>query len=255
MTPADIISGKAPLPTALSSAEIRARIGADILRRSVFSARATERGFLDLLRDTLLRLASGALSDRDAELELRGWLDEAGYAPPDGQAGGLADRTSHGRMRLVLNTSSETAAGAAMAQAQDTLTLDAYPAWRLIRLGYTRDPRDWEARWREAGRSVGWRGAARETFVARKDSPIWQALGDGTGGYSDTFGNPYPPFAFSSRMTWEPVARSEAESLGVSGSPAPSGATLSPGERELVEAARRHGPAFAADAAAELEGL
>jgi len=255
MTPSDIISGKTPLPTALNSAEIRARIGADILRRSVFSARTAERGYLDLLQSTLSKVSEGSLSDSEAEEALRGWLDESGYVPEEGKAGGIEDLSSHARIRLVLNTNAESAAGAAMAQNQNTLTLDAYPAWELIRIGWTKNPRDWDARWRLAGESVGWEGAARESFVARKDSPIWQALGDGEGGYTDGLGNPFPPFAFNSRMTWIDVPRADAEALGIEGSPAPSDATLSPGESELVDAVSSHGPDFAASLAAELEAL
>lgn len=254
MTPADIISGKTPMPTALDSAEIRAQIGADIRRRSVFSARMAERGCLDRLQAVLTDVAGG-MSDSDAEEALRGWLEEAGYVPPEGKAGGIEDHSSHARIKLILDTNEEMAAGAAMASNQDTLTLDAFPAWELVRIGWTKTPRDWRARWRLAGEATGWEGAARERFAARKDSPIWQALGDGAGGYTDTLGNPFPPFAFQSRMAWIPLSRAEAEALGITGSPAPSGATLSPGERDLVKAVSEHGPDFAEQLAAELEAL
>ncbi len=52
-------------------------------------------------------------------------------------------------------------------------------------------------------------------MVARKDSPIWQALGDGAGGFDDTLGTPYPPFAFGSGMGVEDVDRDTAMSLGL----------------------------------------
>lgn len=243
------------MPTALNSAEIRAQIGTDILRRSVFSARTVERGYLDLLQRTLAQVADGSVSDSNAEEALRGWLDDTGYVPDEGQAGGVSDLSSHARIRLVVNTNTEMAAGAAMVQSQDTLVLDAFPAWELIRVGWTKNPREWDARWREAGRSVGWEGAVRDRFVARKDSPIWQAIGDGAGGYSDTLGNAFPPFAYNSRMTWVAVSRADAEALGITGSPAPSDATLSPGESELVDAVASHGPDFAASLAADLEAL
>ncbi len=254
-TPADIIAGKTPLPTSLDSSQIRARIGADLLRRSVFSARTAERAYLEAMQAVLQRVASGALSDQDAEDSLREWLEGSGYIPDPDAAGTVTDLSSHPRIKLILNVNADMAAGAAQAQAQDTLTLDAYPAWELIRAGFTRTPRDWEARWREAGRSVGWEGAARERFAARKDSPIWQALGDGAGGWTDTLGNPFPPFAYNSRMTWVALPRAEAEALGITGTPAAPDATLSPGERDIVTAIETGGPAFAADLIAELEGL
>mgnify|MGYP000992523050 CR=1 FL=1 len=254
-TPADIIAGKTPLPTSLDSAGIRARIAADILRRSVFSARTAERAYLDAMQGVLRRVASGALADQDAEDALRAWLDGSGYLPPEGAEGTITDLSSHRRIKLILNTNADMAAGAAQAQAQDTLTLDAYPAWELIRAGHTREPRDWPARWREAGRSVNWDRAARDRFAARKDSPIWQAIGDGAGGFTDTLGNPFPPFAFNSRMTWAALPRAEAEALGITGSPAPPDAPLSPGERDLIAALEAHGPGFASSLVSELEAI
>ena len=52
-------------------------------------------------------------------------------------------------------------------------------------------------------------------MVALKSSPIWQALGDGAGGFRDTLGNPYPPFAFGSSYAWVHVDRLEARELGL----------------------------------------
>jgi len=54
-------------------------------------------------------------------------------------------------------------------------------------------------------------------MIALKDSPIWQALGDGAGGYRDTLGNPYPPFAFSSGMAWRGVRRERCIEMGLIG--------------------------------------
>jgi len=51
-------------------------------------------------------------------------------------------------------------------------------------------------------------------MVARKDSGIWQALGDGAGGFSDTLGNSYPPFAFGSGLGWDQLDRAESIRLG-----------------------------------------
>ena len=81
-------------------------------------------------------------------------------------------------------------------------------------------PRDWELRWQDALDACGDEKASDcfdETgrMVALKSSPIWQALGDGEGGYTDTLSNPYPPFAFESGMGWESVSREEAEELGL----------------------------------------
>ena len=52
-------------------------------------------------------------------------------------------------------------------------------------------------------------------MAALKSSGIWQALGDGEGGFNDTLGNPYPPFAFRSGMWTVELDRGEAEELGL----------------------------------------
>ena len=117
----------------------------------------------------------------------------------------------------VLRTQSHMAASAAAVNAQDEYSVYAEPAWELIRFGQRRMPRDWSQRWKAAGDSVGWEGASRDygRMVALKASPIWQGLGDGAGGYRDTLGNPYPPFAFSSGMDWSGVRRDECIKLGL----------------------------------------
>ena len=52
-------------------------------------------------------------------------------------------------------------------------------------------------------------------MAALKSSGIWRALGDGEGGFNDTLGNPYPPFAFRSGMWTVELDRGEAEELGL----------------------------------------
>lgn len=115
------------------------------------------------------------------------------------------------RMRTQMATS------AANVNAQDESTVYVVPAWELLRFGQRRAPRDWQARWKSAGDSIGWVGALRDfgRMVALKDSPIWQALGDGAGGYKDTLGNPYPPFAISSGMSWVGVERRDCIKMGL----------------------------------------
>ena len=91
-----------------------------------------------------------------------------------------------------------------------------YPAWRLVRGGTRMVPRgDWARRWAAAGSATLWQGACKDDLVALKSSPIWAALGQGAGGYRDAIGNPFPPFAFGSGMTWERVSRAECDALGL----------------------------------------
>ena len=116
-------------------------------------------------------------------------------------------------------------------------------------MGTRRVPReDWPARWRAAGNSVGWEGALQGRFIALKNSPIWQALGDGAGGFTDTLGNPYPPFAFSSGMDWVAVDRDTCEKLGLIKSGEAESLpleqrrpSLSPSERDIKDAIDRYG--------------
>jgi hypothetical protein len=46
-------------------------------------------------------------------------------------------------------------------------------------------------------------------MVALKTSPIWAEIGRGAGGYLDTIGTEYPPFAFGSGLAWVNVGRRE----------------------------------------------
>ena len=101
-----------------------------------------------------------------------------------------------------------------MAAGESPVFLRTNPAWRLERTGARKKPRgDWKRRWEAAGASVGWQGAAKRSFVALKDSPIWDALGKGVGGFGDTLGSPFPPFAFGSGMAWTNVSRREWERI------------------------------------------
>ena len=54
-------------------------------------------------------------------------------------------------------------------------------------------------------------------MVALVNHPIWPALGDGAGGYDDSLGNPWAPFAFNSGRGTEAVPRDECVELGIMG--------------------------------------
>ena len=120
------------------------------------------------------------------------------------------------RIDLIVKTQRRMAQSLGQLAAQTPGQLRRYPAWRLVRGGTRKVPRDdWHRRWIAAGAETGWQGACRDDFVALKDSPIWAALGQGAGGFRDTIGNPFPPFAFGSGMTWQRVGRDEAAELGL----------------------------------------
>ena len=123
---------------------------------------------------------------------------------------------SEAKIDFVVKTQRRMAQSLGQLAAQTPGQLRRYPAWRLVRGGSRRVPRDdWERRWLAAGSATGWQGACRDDLVALKDSPIWAALGQGAGGFRDAIGNPFPPFAFGSGMTWQRVSRDEAAELGL----------------------------------------
>lgn len=240
-TPAEIILAKIPLPTHLDSAGLRERWAAEIRRRAFFSARMASMGYIRTLQRVCAAYAEGRINAADARMRLRGVLDALGLS--DG-SGGLTDHGSDRRLGLILDTQRQMAATAARLELQTPEVLAQWPAWRLTRFVDRSVPRDdWPRRWRAAGEAVGWQGASRTRMVALKASPIWRALGDGAGGFKDTLGNPYPPFAYGSGMDWEDVGAEEAQRLGLPTESAatPQKASLDPADREILEAMRKTG--------------
>ena len=256
-TPAAVILGKTPLPTHLSSDEIKAELSADMRRRAIFSARTTQVGYLSRLQQVLARVAAGEVNNADARLALMNQLDVLGYTPENGfpgdeargvpPASGLTDLSGKRRLDLIIDTNREMAANAALVAKQTPAELELYPAWRLERYEGRAVPRaDWADRWQSAGASTGWQDSAKTEMVALKSSPIWAALGNGAGGFNDAIGNPYPPFAFSSGLQWSPVSADECRRLGLSPDAAtmPT-ATLRPGEKEIADTLKRYGKDWA----------
>lgn len=245
MKPEDIMRLKELLPTSLGSAEIREQIARDLLRRSVFSARMECARYLADVRDVAVRMLEGTLDQASARNTLEGVLERMGHSMDD--EGGLKNPASIRRLDLILETQTQMAASVARLQGQTPAVVEEWPAWELERVEDRALPRpDWAARWNLAGQSVGWEGALPThiggRMVALKSSPIWQALGDGVGGFRDTLGNPFPPFAYSSGMGWSDISRRECIELGLEpdGKPAAAG-SLAPSEDEIDEVARRFG--------------
>ena len=242
MTAADIQRIKDLLPTTLGSEEIREQIASDILRRSVFSARMESARYLARIREVCAQVSEGSINQASARARLLETLSQMGHSPLD--SGGLTNPASIRRLNLIVDTQRQMAASVSRIQTQTPAVLERWPAWELTRLVGKAVPReDWPARWRNAGESIGWEGALKDRFIALKTSPIWQALGDGAGGFRDTLGNPYPPFAYSSGMAWVAVDRETCERLGLSG-PEPEtvpSASLSPAEKDIADAASRLG--------------
>lgn len=242
--------------TDLSSAELRG-FSQQLRNRSIFSARTTNAEYLKEVAATVDDILSGKIGMSEGRIRLMRKLKQIGYDPavgfpgevgliPPAERGSLQDLSSAMRIDLVLETNVRMAHGYAQVIAGNSEQMRYnYPAWELIRL-YTRTtPRGsaesksvgWETRWHDAGGSVNWEGAVQEPLIALKDSPIWQALGDGAGGYTDTLLNPFYPFAFRSGKGWKAVPRARAIELGLirdEALPAATEATLTPGQKEVV---------------------
>ncbi|HXI73456.1 MAG TPA: hypothetical protein VNN22_24195 [Verrucomicrobiae bacterium] len=231
---------KSALPSDLSSAELRT-LDAAVKRKSFISARTMLTDLLDQYKfdvESIINPKTEQRADRvtpeNPEGNVTTGLNQAyarqgikdllrglGYAPEPGEAGTLKDLSSNPRINLVLKTNTELAQGAGrFIQMNNPDVLDQFPAQELVRFEQRMKVRDWEARWAAAADESGDEDAAKcledsGRMVALKDSEIWQALGDGAGGYDDTLGNPYPPFAFNSGMWVQSVSRSDAEELGL----------------------------------------
>ena len=222
---------RALLPTTLSSAELD-RLGAEILARAMFSARTTNAGYLQLVQDQVGALLAGDTDAATVRLTLQAALDRLDYvAGSADEEGTITDLRSDQRLNLLVSTNLQQAQGyGAYAQGQDPAILDQYPAQELYRAEGRRVPRDWPARWQEAGGEFYGNG---QSMIALKDADIWTAI--------SAFGNPYPPFDFGSGMDVRDVDRDTAIALG-----------LIDRDTQVEPAPARD---FAADAAASADGL
>ena len=249
-TPAAEILAKAILPTGLSSADIRETVPAEIRRRSFFSARTAEAEYLVKARQVCADVAAGKIGQSEARFRLEGFLDAIGHPESGKDSGDKPDPGSIARLDLIIDTQRDMAHSIARVDAQSDAVVRAFPAWRLSRFGTRKDPRDWQARWAAAFNECGGKGCAPSgEMVARKDSPIWEHIGAGAGGYKDTLGNAYPPFAFNSGMDWEDVDADECEALGIAVSdivkPKSRGLGVLP--EDIKRAEEKVGPGFSDD--------
>lgn len=222
MTTETTLADESPLATSLSSQGIRESWDERIKAHSIFSARTTSQSYVDMLKKRLAEVASRQITPQRAEETLRRTLADLGYSPqtgfpdargrvPPATPGDIRDLSSSRRIQLIIDTNVKQARSLGqIAASEDPMHLMMEPAWRLARSGARKKPRgDWRRRWEAAGAKVGWQGALRRQMVALKTSPIWQAIADGTGGFRDCIGSPYPPFAFGSGLGWYNVGRGE----------------------------------------------
>lgn len=242
-TPSDIVPFEAALadlqrrgvvPTSLTSAELR-KLGAEFHRNNFTSAQTLLEDLLTQYKSDVEKIinpqtqqrsdritadnpqgnVSVGLNPTEARVRAKELLKKFSYAPSPEDAGTIKDLSSDPRINLVVKTNRDVSQGAGwFIQSQAQAVLDAFPAQELVRIEARKEPRNWNANWRLAASISGDTDALRvlETtgrMIARKDSPIWLALGELDGG----LGNPFPPFAFGSGMGVRDIGYSMAVQL------------------------------------------
>lgn len=190
------------LPTSLGSGELE-EISSDILERALFSARTTNAEYLQEVSDVLDRYIAGTVDLATARLELKQKLAAIGFEPFPDEAGTIQDLSSTQRINLVLQTNAQMARGYGnWMQGQEPAILDRWPAQELYRAFDRRVPRNWHARWQNAGGQI-----FVGRMVALKNADIWTRI--------SRFGNPYPPYDFNSGMSIRDVTREAAMEYGL----------------------------------------
>lgn len=227
-----LLQQRGVLPTNLTSAQLR-QLGDTFHRQNFTSARTALEDLLTQYKADVEKIVNPQTVIRDgqpvtqgldlaqARVNARNLMTRLGLDMNDG-SGPITDITSRARMNLVLQTNRDTMRGAGQfLQSQSDESLAASPCWELFRLKQPRTGigRDWKSRFLIAAEQAGDFDAIRvlkETgrMIARKDSPLWQLLGDGPPGSTDGLGNPYPPFAFNSGMDVRDVGYRESIALG-----------------------------------------
>lgn len=200
---------KALLPNLLSSAELQS-IRASIKERAVFSAKTANADYLqkidDVIQDILKpRIAAdghmeGLLSGGGRQ-KLKETLDAMSYKPEKGKEGTIQDLSSDARLNLVVDTNQRMSYGYGYWKKGMEVVED-FPAYELFRAEERNEPRDWEARWDDAG---GERYDGR--MIALKTDAIWTRI--------SAFGLPYPPFDYNSGMNVMDVDRAECIQIGL----------------------------------------
>lgn len=202
----DRTSTKTVVGSRLRSAEW-AQMPIALREGAFFSAGVENVRVLSVMREKLTTAAKQIRTDGLLQNRARFVADMRnllGAAP--GDSGRLTDLTSVKRLELIWNFQQADAHGFAARKADlDPDVMDAYPAYRLVRLESRRVPREWMTLWGIAGAKVNWVGASRTEMVALKTSPIWIEI--------SRFRRPWPPFDYGSGMGLEDVDRDETEQL------------------------------------------
>jgi hypothetical protein len=209
----DTFAKRQTVPSAWLTADW-AQAPAEIVQRSFFSAGVESARFLQEARAGLtqaLDLSSdqyGRLPDREKFIsDIRQVALQLGLGTPD-KPNDLKNLAGARRLGIIWDMNVQAANGRARRSVGLSRgALFSAPAQELVRARPARIPRNWNARWQDAGAQVDFEGALRAQPIALKTSPIWTAL--------SRFGVPWPPFDFGSGMILRNVSRARAIALGL----------------------------------------
>ena len=207
----DALAVKTILPTTLRTAAM-SQLAPAIRERAFWSSGVTSAEFLQQAHDTAQQMIEGKIDRATGRQQLDAMREKLG-APSVaevGKGGGLTDLWSEARQNVLLDTNVNMARGYGQwMQGQNPDILDEWPAQEFLRVSARHEPRDWPARWQEAGGKFfpGSADYPEGRMIALKNDPIWAEI--------SRFGNPYPPFDFNSGMGVGDVDRDEAEKLGL----------------------------------------
>lgn len=223
------------MPTDLDTAGLR-ELGADVLARSVFTARGTNAIFVSKLKEVVDQLAAGDIGEGQARTALYETLDALGYdvekggfpgeEVPPALKGTLQDLRSFRRMDLIVRTQRDLMQGAGEQwRGQQPDRLREYPAIMLVRFRDAAVPRDWPSRWRiafdrdpvQGFTETAYQSVGAETgLIALKGDPGWGELGS-YDNFPDALGVDHSPFYFNSEMWGKEISMERAIELGVTG--------------------------------------
>lgn len=240
-------AAKALMPTRLNSAALSA-IDASIRERALFSARVTNRKFLEAIDEVVGRIIDPQQAARpgnplpvetgetagSARDKLRAVLEAIHYQAPKGKEGTMEDLSSNARLDLITRVQTELAQGYGnWVAGMDPDVLVVFPCAELKRVESREVPRGtkegypdkfWQHKWQGLGGRL-----YRGRMICRKDDPIMSAISD--------FGVPYGPPGFNSGYEWEDVDVREARALGV----LKAGETVTPQHRDFAADAKKEG--------------
>ncbi len=222
------------LPTTLDTAGLR-ELGAEVLAKSIFTAKGTNAIFANELKKIIDELAGGKIGEGQARTAIWEILDVLKYDADKGGfpgeelepaiKGSIQDLKSFRRRDLIVRTQLALMSGAGTKMRGSTAErLSTFPAWELMRVGRVEVARDWPARWALAGGQPapvpvmnGYKILGERTgMVALKGDPVWGELGS-YGNFTDALGVDHPPWCFNSEMGWREVPRGEVLAAGITG--------------------------------------